>query len=84
MKITKKLSRREAVELTNNIQDVNDIENSNLSEWFKGTYGVCLMALKPKLYNQKFPDVDIEKALAAFKERFNPKNKEQSNGAFTR
>ena len=84
MKIKEQLSPNEAAKLTESIEDIKQIQDSNLSEWFKGTYNMCLMVLKPKLYNEMFPDFDIEKHLNEFKKKFTPHKQTIKSSAFCR
>lgn len=62
MIINKKLSPNMAMQLTNTVEDWQQIEKSNLSEWFKGTYAICMLWFKPELYSKCRPDVNIEQA----------------------
>lgn len=69
MKITKQLTPSLAVQLTETVDDWEQILNSNLSEWFKGVYGICMLFQKTELYKKCRPDVDAEELMQEWKEK---------------
>ncbi len=79
MIITKNLSPRLATELTQNVDDYNQVLNSKLfGDWFKSTYCICIMHLKPEIYNEANPGLDAEAIVEDLKKKSKPQKAKQN------